>query len=395
MSIPTRDEVIPPGHWLGMLGGGQLGRMFCHAAQTLGYKVAVLDPANSSPAGAVADLHIQAAYDDVEALDRLANRCRSVSTEFENVPAQSLAHLERVCRVSPGANAVGVAQDRIKEKAFLDRAGIAVAPYAAIREAADIESAPDPLFPGILKAARFGYDGKGQVRVANRTEALSAFESLGRVDCVLEALLPLEREISVVVARGFDGEAVAYPPAVNEHRDGILAVSTVAQEQMPSDHSLVTEALQAARAVVQELDYCGVLCVEFFVLTDGSLVANEMAPRPHNSGHYTLDASLTSQFEQQVRVMAGLPLGQTTSLYPAVMLNILGDVWFDSDGGMREPDWGGVLAVKGAKLHLYGKEEARRGRKMGHVNCLGANLNEARQAAAQVAEMLGISFNAP
>lgn len=393
MSIPSRNELIPPGSWLGMLGGGQLGRMFCHAAQQLGYKVAVLDPASSSPAGAVADLHIRGAYDDRDALDRLASLCRSITTEFENVPAASLAHLASRCRVSPASEAVDTAQDRIKEKAFLASTGVAVAPHAVIRSAGDIPLASDGLFPGILKAARLGYDGKGQVRVATREEALAGFKSLGEVDCVLEAMLPLDHEISVVVARGFDGESVVYPPAVNEHRNGILAVSTVARETISGSGHAV-EALEAARSIAHALDYCGVLCVEFFVLTDGSLVANEMAPRPHNSGHYTQNASVTSQFEQQARVMAGLPLGDTSSLCAVVMLNLLGDVWFDPDGGAREPDWTTVLQVPGAKLHLYGKEEARPGRKMGHVNCLGDDLNQARQNAARVAQAVGIAFEA-
>lgn len=398
-----------------MVGGGQLGRMFCHAAQALGYKVAVLDPAAPCPAGVVADLHIQADYDDEAALARLSELCAAVTTEFENVPATSLKKLAEHSRVSPAAEAVAIVQDRIQEKAFISKAGVPVAPYAAILSAEDLNDAPDALFPGILKAARLGYDGKGQARVKTRQEALDAFTSFGGVACVLEALMPLASEVSVVMARGFDGKTVAYEPATNEHRDGILAVSTVSTVSNdagnPDDvadvgnatpgtdagnatHAdLHRQATQAAQKIVLALDYHGVLCVEFFVLDDGCLVANEIAPRPHNSGHYTMNACVTSQFEQQARVMAGLPLGSTDGLCPSVMLNILGDVWFDSNGTKREPDWSAVLRVPKAKLHLYGKTDARRGRKMGHVTILGATLAEARQGAADVAAALGIAFD--
>ncbi len=374
-----------------MVGGGQLGRMFCHAAQTLGYKVAVLDPAAPCPAGVVADLHIQADYDDAAALAQLSERCSAVTTEFENVPAASLKALAQNSRVSPAAEAVAIVQDRIQEKGFIAGTGVPVAPYAAIQSVDDIRHAPDALFPGILKAARLGYDGKGQARVKTREEALEAFSSFKNAACVLEALMPLASEISVVIARGFDGKSVVYTPAINEHRDGILAVSTV--DAGSGNAELNRQATEAALKIVDGLGYYGVLCVEFFVLTDGRLVANEVAPRPHNSGHYTIDACVTSQFEQQARVMAGLPLGSTECLCPSVMLNILGDVWFDeATGQMREPDWSGVLQVANAKLHLYGKTEARRGRKMGHVTILGTTLAQAQQDAAHVAAALGIAY---
>ena len=382
-----------PGDWLGMMGGGQLGRMFCHAAQSMGYKVAVLDPDEQSPAGSVAELHIRAAYEDQDGLARLAARCKAITTEFENVPAQSLRILAQRSRVCPSGDAVAVVQDRIQEKAFIDKTGVPVAPYAAIHAGADIAAAPDALFPGILKAARLGYDGKGQARVQTREQALAAFEDFKQAPCVLEAMLPLASEISIVLARAADGQCVLYPPARNEHRGGILAVSTVEQALVPD--ALARQAADAAVAIAGALDYVGVLCVEFFILQDGRLVANEIAPRPHNSGHYTLDACVSSQFEQQVRAMAGLPLGSTRCMNPVVMLNILGDVWFDPDSGARrEPDWRGVLAVPGARLHLYGKAQARRGRKMGHINVLGATLEEARAAAARAARALGIEFQA-
>ncbi|SHH92482.1 5-(carboxyamino)imidazole ribonucleotide synthase [Pollutimonas bauzanensis] len=382
---------IPPGDWLGMIGGGQLGRMYCHAAQSLGYKVAVLDPDPDSPAGAVADMHIRAGYDDQAGLRQLSERCKAITTEFENVPAQSLQALAARSAVRPAAQAVAIVQDRIQEKAFIQSAGAPVAPYAAVHTPEDIAAAPDALFPGVLKAARLGYDGKGQARVRTRAEAQLAFAEFGAIPCVLEAFLPLASELSVVMARGADGQAVFYPSARNEHRDGILAVSTV--DAQARDQVTAGQAAKAALAIAQRLQYVGVLCVEFFVLRDGSLVANEIAPRPHNSGHYTMDASVSSQFEQQVRVTAGLPLGSTDCLCSVVMLNILGDAWFDPEtGARREPDWPAVLAVPGAKLHLYGKAEARRGRKMGHVNVLGATLADAQSAAARVARALAIPF---
>jgi len=384
---------VPPGNWLGLLGGGQLGRMFCQATQRLGYRVAVLDPAADGPSAQVAEHHIQADYDDAAGLAELAQRCAAVTTEFENVPAQSLRALATAARpVSPGAHAVAIAQDRIAEKTFiagLGIVGIAPAPHIAVTREADLDHAPAALLPGILKVARLGYDGKGQVRVATREAARTAFAELGGVPCVLEAQLTLAEELSVVLARGHDGQSALFPIAHNLHRDDILAVTTVGAARSPA---LTQAASEAALAIAAGLDYCGVLCVEFFVLADGRLVVNEIAPRPHNSGHYSIDACATSQFEQQARALAGLPLGDTRLLAPTVMLNVLGDVWFDAEGEdpntPREPDWAGVLAVPEAKLHLYGKAEARRGRKMGHVTCLGETLAQAQARARQVAAYL-------
>jgi 5-(carboxyamino)imidazole ribonucleotide synthase len=393
MTASASTWPVQPGSWLGMVGGGQLGRMFCHAAQSLGYKVAVLDPAAGCPAGVVADRHIQASYDDLRALDELGRLCAAVSTEFENVPADSLRRLAQHCPVSPSGDAVAVVQDRIQEKAFITQAGVPVAPYQPVLVAADLQNAPDTLFPGILKAARLGYDGKGQARVSSREQALDAFAAFGSVPCVLEAMLPLADEISVVMARGHDDHCVVYTPAHNEHRDGILAVSSVDPVPAESRQALYVQAAQAAQKIAIALNYRGVLCVEFFVLDDGRLVANEVAPRPHNSGHHTIDACITSQFEQQVRVMAGMPLGSTISHDASIMLNILGDLWFDAKGNCREPDWAGVLRADHAKLHLYGKAEARKGRKMGHVTITGATLDEARQQASQVAQALGLAFS--
>jgi 5-(carboxyamino)imidazole ribonucleotide synthase len=377
--------VIAPGEWLGLMGGGQLGRMFCHAAQSLGYRVAVLDPAQEGPAASVADMHIQADYDDETALIKLAQRCRAVTTEFENVPAQSLLTLAAHCRVTPGAHAVEIVQDRIAEKAFIVSQGVAVAPYAAVQTESDLRVAGAHLFPGILKVARLGYDGKGQARVRSLEEALKAFAECGGVPCVLEAMLDLKEELSVVLARGLDGQCAVFPVARNVHEQGILAVTTVDMQAV----AMTARATEAALAIAQGLKYEGVLCVEFFVLGDGQLLVNEIAPRPHNSGHFSMNACVTSQFEQQARVMAGLPLGSTRLLTPAVMLNILGDVWYPgTDDRQAEPNWQDVLAVPGASLHLYGKREARRARKMGHVNCTGATLAEAVSHANQVVQVL-------
>lgn len=377
--------MIAPGEWLGLMGGGQLGRMFCHAAQSLGYRVAVLDPAAEGPAASVADMHIQADYDDETALIKLAQRCRAVTTEFENVPAKSLSTLAAHCRVTPGSHAVEIVQDRIAEKAFISSQGVAVAPYAAIRSEADLRAAGAHLFPGILKVARLGYDGKGQARVRSLEEALSAFAEFGGVPCVLEAMLDLKEELSVVLARGLDGQCAVFPVARNVHEQGILAVTTVDLQPV----SMTDRATQAALAIARGLKYEGVLCVEFFVLGDGQLLVNEIAPRPHNSGHFSMNACVTSQFEQQARVMAGLPLGSTRLMAPVVMLNILGDVWYpDASDVQAEPNWAGVLSVPGTSLHLYGKREARRARKMGHVNCTGTTLAEAVSHANQVVQVL-------
>ena len=381
------DPPLPPGAWLGLLGGGQLGRMFCMAAQSLGYRVCVLDPGADSPAGAVADRHVVADYLDPAALDELARTCRAATTEFENVPAAALERLARDLVVSPDAASVAVAQDRIAEKVFVAAAGVPVAPYLAVRSAVDLERAEPSLFPGILKVARLGYDGKGQARVADRAAAQHAFRAFGDVPCVLERRLALAAECSVVVARGFDDHAIAWPVAENRHRDGILAVSAV-PARLPQ--AAVERATEAALGLARRLDYRGVLCVEFFLLEDGALVVNELAPRPHNSGHYTIDACATSQFEQQARVLAGLPLGGVRLHCPAVMLNLLGDCWFRDAATPVEPDWRVVLRHPLAKLHLYGKAQPRPGRKMGHVTVLGDTLAACLETAAQIERDLGI-----
>jgi len=366
---------IAPGAWLGLLGGGQLGRMFTMAAQSMGYKVLVLDPAEDGPAGSVADAQITADYVDPTALDALASRCTAVTTEFENVPAEALRTLSERCVVSPAAASVAVAQDRIAEKRFLASVGLAVAPHKPIYKSADLDDTA-ALLPGILKRSRLGYDGKGQVRVATVVEAQAAFDQLRQQPCVLEKLVPLQLELSVVVARGFDDEVVTWPVAENRHADGILDVSIVPARVSAA---LAEQARQAAVSVATALDYRGVLCVELFASQDGQLLANEIAPRPHNSGHYTIDASITSQFEQQLRVLCGLPLGATALHSPAVMVNLLGELWAHG-----EPHWESVLRHPRAKLHLYGKSQARPGRKMGHYTVLGDSAGEALQLALEI-----------
>jgi 5-(carboxyamino)imidazole ribonucleotide synthase len=374
-----------PDAMLGMLGGGQLGRMFTLAAHSMGYRVAVLDPDSRSPAGAIADVHLKAAYQDREALQHLADSCVAVTTEFENVPADSLRRLAAHCTVRPTGDSVAVAQDRIREKRFLTENGFEVAPYVAIERAEDCDRIDAALLPGILKRARFGYDGKGQARVATIEEVRAAFIALGSEACVLEQRVSLACEVSVVAARGADGATRSFPVAENQHRDGILDVSIV-PARVSAEVARSAEA--AAQAVAVKLDYRGVLAVEFFVTTDGALLVNEIAPRPHNSGHYTIDACVTSQFEQQVRTLCGLPLGDTRLLSPVVMVNLLGDVW---QGG--QPAWDAVFGCPDAKLHLYGKHEARRGRKMGHYTVLGADADDALAKALAIRAQLSLDFN--
>ena len=386
--LPTAN----PPTWLGVMGGGQLGRMFAHAAQAMGYKVAVLEPSADCPAGQVAERLVQAGYDDSIALGQLAALCSAVTTEFENVPADSMNLLAQGSFVAPAGSCVAIAQDRVLEKRFFvdcaAKSGVLPAPHKVIASIEDIEAIGDDLLPGILKTVRMGYDGKGQVRVKSRDDVRAAFESMGQVTCLLEKMLPLAYEVSVLTARGADGQSVVYPIAENVHRDGILFTTTVPGPNVSAE--CAQKAQDAARAIVAELGYVGVLCIEFFVLEDGSLVVNEMAPRPHNSGHYTIDACVTSQFAQQVRAMARLPLGDVRQHSPAVMLNILGDVWFDGDK-VREPAWDRVLALPGAFLHLYGKDDPRRGRKMGHVTFVAPTLAEAQEQLRAACAILGIA----
>ena len=376
---------------LGVLGGGQLGRMFVHAAQSAGFQVVVLEPDAASPAGAAADLHIAAAYEDAAALAQLARRCVAVTTEFENVPAHALRQLQtHQVRLSPPPAAVEICQHRAREKQLFDRAGVPCAPYALIGTVADAQlPAHAALLPGILKTLTMGYDGKGQRQVETPADLLQAFAVLGAVPCVLEQRLPLQHEISVIVARGRDGDAVALPVQQNLHRSGVLAVTQVPAPDV--DAGLQQRAVHSALQLAQLMDYVGVLCVEFFVLTDGSLVANEMAPRPHNSGHYSIDACDVSQFQLQLRCLAAQPLVPPQQHSAAVMLNLLGDLWWPPGAHAAvTPDWAPILALPGAHLHLYGKADARRGRKMGHLTVTAAGADQARRVGLHAAALLGL-----
>ena len=389
---------LQPGATLGVLGGGQLARMWSHAAQSMGYRTAVLDPDVHSPAGLISHVHVPTAYLDPQGLARLASECQAVTTEFENVPAQALAQLQAHLPVSPGPAAVQVAQDRALEKAHFVRCGVPVAPHQVLAHADDLPTVPNHLLPGILKTTRLGYDGKGQVRVNTRTELAAAWALLqnGQADvvCILEKRLPLAGECSVVLARGQDGDCVYLPVQLNQHRDGILAITEVFEDALPA--ATAQHAIDAATHIARELDYVGVLCVEFFMLQDGPdkdalgpLVVNEIAPRPHNSGHHSIDSCDLSQFALQVRCMAGLPLTQPRLHSPCVMLNVLGDVWWQGGRNAQAPNWAAMLALPGVHLHVYGKAEARPGRKMGHITITANNIMQARAVSAQVAAMLG------
>lgn len=367
--------MILPGATLGMLGGGQLGRMFTQAAQTMGYDVIVLDPDDNSPAGAVAQHHICAAYTDEEALTELAKRCDAITTEFENIPANTLAFLEQRCVVHPSAEALKNTQNRNVEKGFIASQGINTVPYQTIHSADDLNKAAETVkFPAILKVATFGYDGKGQIICEDLAAAHEAFNDLSQKECVLEERIDLACEVSVVLARGEAGDITPFPVAENVHKNGILH-STRVPAQIPAEQA--DKAVTMASQIAEGLNYVGTVAVEFFISTQGEIIANEIAPRPHNSGHYTLDACHTSQFEQQVRMLCELPAGNPALNSPVVMFNLLGDVWGDS-----EPHWDRLLAEPDVKLHLYGKKAARPGRKMGHFNVLA----DSTEAAMTLAE---------
>jgi len=374
----SKNAILPPA-MLGMLGGGQLGRFFVIAAHEMGYRVTVLDPDKNSPAGRIADVHLCAAYDDAAALKQLAETCAAVTTEFENVPATTLEQLAQHCTVRPSASAVAIAQHRVTEKTFFRDAGLPVGAFVVINAEDDLPADDSSIYPAVLKVARFGYDGKGQARVKSRQEAQQAFAQFKQETCVLEQMLALDYEVSVVLARDAQGQVSAFPLAENSHLNGILDV-TIAPARATEVIKAKAQAL--AITIAEKLDYVGVLGVELFV-SGGKLLVNEIAPRPHNSGHYTIDACVTNQFEQQVRALTGLPLGDSHLHSHAVMVNILGDVWKGT-----EPAWDKSFAHPNLKLHLYGKHEARPGRKMGHFTVLGrdteSTLNQARIARAEL-----------
>lgn len=375
---------LAPGAWLGVLGGGQLGRMFAMAAHRLGFRVAVLDPDPECPAAGAADRLVCAPLDDPRAWNAMAELCAAVTIETENVPAAALHAIAQRIPVSPDARTLAIAQDRIREKRFFADQRLPHAPFAILAHAHDATNpALAGLLPGILKSSRFGYDGKGQHRVTRLEDLPPAFQAMGNVPCVLEQRLALECELSVIIARSADGASRTFPVPRNRHVGGILSESVV---PAPLPGATLARARALAASIASSLDYCGVLCVEFFLLQGNRLVINEIAPRPHNSGHFTLDACATSQFEQQVRALAGLPLGEVTMRGGAAMLNILGEAW-----RAGEPEWHAILAQREARLHLYGKPDARPSRKMGHVTYVATT----REAAHRAARMSVLSGHSP
>jgi 5-(carboxyamino)imidazole ribonucleotide synthase len=364
-----------------VLGGGQLGRMFAMAARRLGYRVHTLAPEGDTPTGQIADVEINAPYDDLDAIAAFARAVDVVTFEFENVPAAAAATAEEHAIVRPNGRALHVAQNRIREKSFVADLGVPVTPFAPVRTDDELRQAlAFPGCPAVLKTASFGYDGKGQATIDDAERAVPAWESLGRQESVFEAFVDLNREVSIIGARGVDGSCNTFAPFENLHRHHILDVTV-----SPADvsESIARQAADATRGVMAALDYVGILCIEFFVTKDGRLLFNEMAPRPHNSGHLTFDACRTSQFEQQVRAICGLPLGSPDLVQPAAMANLLGDLW---TGG--EPNWSAALAFPDVKLHLYGKAEARPGRKMGHLTVLASTTEQARRRVLEARDAL-------
>jgi 5-(carboxyamino)imidazole ribonucleotide synthase len=375
------NKVIPPGSSIGILGGGQLARMLALAAKPLGYRVIVLDPDADCPASSVCDAVIAANFDDVNALEELAKRCDVITLEFENVPEVGLSVPELQAKMRPSREVLRTSRDRILEKSFLNSIGVPTAPWKAITSGQDLAGSS---FPGILKTATLGYDGKGQVRVANQTELEIAFQQFNQqvnMPCVLEGLINFEKEVSVIVARSSSGEARAFPVFENRHENGILDV-TLWPAQVPE--STLLEAERLALEIAIKLEVIGLLTVEMFVTAKGGVMVNELAPRPHNSGHLSIEASPTSQFEQAIRAVCGLKLGEVMPHGPSVMVNLLGDLWPKN----AEPNWAAALEVAGVHLHLYGKREARPGRKMGHITALGQTREEALAQALQARQVL-------
>jgi 5-(carboxyamino)imidazole ribonucleotide synthase len=367
-------KIVPPGSTIGVLGSGQLGRMFALSARAMGYRVHTYSPEEDSPTGHVADVEVSAPYENLDRLRDFARAIDVLTFEFENVPRAALDALESIVDVRPGAEALWVSQNREREKEFLRRLGVPVAGFALVRTSDELASALSSVgSPAVLKTAAFGYDGKGQARVysKNLSEADAAWAALGRVPCVLEAFVEFQREISVVAARGADGEVAFFPVFENEHSRHILDVTRCPAPLSPLEEK---QAHEITQAILEALSYVGVLCVEMFQTQDGRLLVNEIAPRPHNSGHLTIDACVTSQFEQQLRAVCGLPLGSTELLRPAAMANLLGDLWTTG-----EPRWEKACAAPGVALHLYGKKQPRPGRKMGHLTALASTTEEARR----------------
>lgn len=361
---------ILPGSAIGVLGSGQLGRMFAIAARRMGYRVHTLSPDEDTPTGQVADLEVNAPYEDLDAIAKFASAVSVVTFEFENVPASTTAAAERCAPVRPAGHILHTTQHRLREKTFLANSGLPLTPFRRVASLDDLAKAAAEIgLPAILKTADFGYDGKGQHRIATSADFPAAWKTVAQSESVLEAFVDFDREISVVAARSIDGAFIHYGAIENQHRNGILHIS-LAPARVPD--SVTRAAVEITRTVLETLGVVGVLCVEFFVTKDGDLLINELAPRPHNSGHFTFDASVTSQFEQQLRAVCGLPLGSPAQLSPAAMLNLLGDQWTKG-----EPDWAAATAIPNVKLHLYGKLAPRPGRKMGHFTALAPTVEHA------------------
>jgi 5-(carboxyamino)imidazole ribonucleotide synthase len=375
------SQPILPGAAIGVLGSGQLGRMLAIAARSMGYRVHTLSPEYNSPTGQVADLEVVADYADLEAVRAFARGVAVVTFEFENVPAAMAQAAAEYAPVRPDGTVLHTTQHRLREKTFLAGAGVPVTPFRPVQSVEELREAVQALgTPAVLKTAGFGYDGKGQVKIASPADVTSAWQALGSQDALLEAFVDFEREVSVVAARGLDGRFAHFGLIENAHRHHILDVSVAPPDLSPE---ISAEAVAITRGIFEALDVVGVLCVEFFLTRGGMLLVNELAPRPHNSGHLTIDACVTSQFEQQVRAVCGLPLGSTAYLRPAAMANLLGDVW-----AAGEPDWAAACAFPGVKLHLYGKQQARPGRKMGHLTALADTAAEAAQVVCAAREAL-------
>jgi len=369
-----RSDPILPGSAVGVLGSGQLGRMFAIAARRMGYRVHTLSPDSDTPTGQVSDVEINAPYDDLDAVRKFAADVRVVTFEFENVPAATAAAAAERAAVRPAGSVLHTTQNRLREKTFLARHGIPVTPFRPVRSVADLRTAVAELgLPAVLKTADFGYDGKGQTNLKSAADGEAAVLKSPGTEWVYEAFIDFDREVSVVAGRGSDGSFAHWGVIENAHRNHILDVS-VAPAGVPP--AVPREAVEIARGILEQLGVVGVLCVEFFLTRAGKLLVNELAPRPHNSGHLTIDASLTSQFEQQLRAVCGLPLGDTRLLRPAAMANLLGDEWRHG-----EPTWPAALAIGQVKLHLYGKADPRPGRKMGHLTAVADTGAEAEKLA--------------
>ncbi|HEY3824586.1 MAG TPA: 5-(carboxyamino)imidazole ribonucleotide synthase [Bryobacteraceae bacterium] len=374
-------KTILPGSTIGVLGSGQLGRMFAISARRLGYRVHTYSPDRDSPTGQIADVEVDAPYEDLDAVRKFAAAVDVVTFEFENVPAPTAAAAAECTLVRPAGEVLHTSQHRLREKTFLRDHGFPVTRFERIAEAGDLCRVVPDFGPAILKTAGFGYDGKGQYRVQTLAEAEAAWDAMGRQEAVLEAIVDFEAELSVVGVRGVDGECVFFTPSCNHHVAGILDVSF---SPAPFGRQVANAAITITRGILEQLDVTGVLCVEFFLTRNYTLLVNELAPRPHNSGHLTIDACVTSQFEQQLRSVCGLPLGSTEMPRPAAMANLLGDVWADG-----EPQWEAALALPDVKLHLYGKSEPRPGRKMGHLTATAASAKVAEQLVREARSRLG------